>query len=168
MKKQKSSDIRARIDFDLKQEFSDIFPDMSKKMIELIENSIENEKAYYLEGIKRLCSQDASNIKTLEDVINYVCEKYMILKQEDKAELKESNIIYELNQYSDEAEKRFGENGKELYLLVNKDLIHGLYKGSQKDRTEERISRLQRNKENILRAILNGISFEGSLRSSSK
>ena len=94
MKKQKSSDIRARIDFDLKQEFSDIFPDMSKKMIELIESSIENQKAYYLKGIKLLCSQDTSNIKTLEDIINYVCEKFMMLKQEDNEELKESNIIF--------------------------------------------------------------------------
>lgn len=155
MKESKNAEIKIRINSDLKQEFLDVFGDMSKKLTNLIEDSLEAEKEKYLKELISICTQKDEGLKTFEKVLDYIINTFCTGEGPSLSDSYESLKV--INKGSEDIFKLYGKDGKEIFLIIYRDLINGLFKGSEDDTLNQRLTRLYRNMSNIINYIIKRI-----------
>ena len=152
----KDAEIKMRVDERLKQEFNDIFPNMSEKLSWLMQRSIEEEKDKHLADMAEFFRTTGEDLGRLEAVINGFNQKSEEIKGFNHAA--EGSGISAISTVTIAAvkkqqEKGFGNINEKVYGLVYKNLISGLYAGKEKDTVFQRIERVYRNKGNIIEYV---------------
>lgn len=146
--------LKARIDAETKREFSDIYPNMSEKVIEMVKAAINLEKEKYLAEFL----QYFPDVKSCNEALGVIIDKLFDQSVASQTPEDEINLF---SSVQEAVTKEYGEIDAKVYRAVYNRLINGLYLGDEKkDNIFTRIERLYRNKTR-LQQYLNKKGFGG-------
>lgn len=142
--------IRARISSELKQEFVDIFPNISEKLIDLIDEAIFKEKEKYLRSIAVIIKQMGS-LDPFERLVDEMYTNSIKLSTNpDFSRIDRDSIEPRLDQIIMPDGVNTDHCLGELYSLIWDQLVNGLYVGSVKHDNFKRVQKLFSNKSKVL------------------